>query len=71
VAGGFGAGNGLGQGVGVNVAHVNQLNVIRMAFDGTKVVVGNAAAPNQGEADFAVGDGGVVMHGENITSGKR
>jgi hypothetical protein len=63
---GFGAGvaGRLGGGARVDVAHAHQLAAVGMLADRAEVVVGDAAAADQGKADLAVDDGGrVVAHG--------
>jgi hypothetical protein len=59
---GAGAGNGIGQGLGVHVADVYQFNPILMFFDSAEMIGGNTTAPHQGQANLAVGDGLIVMH---------
>ena len=62
-AGTTGLGDGSLQRCGVGVADIDQFAAIGMRFHGGKVVLCDAAAADEGEADLAVDDGSRVMHG--------
>ena len=47
----------------VYITDVNQFDVVLMVLNRAKVVIGNAATADQGEADLAGGNRDVVVHG--------
>lgn len=48
----------------IDITHVNQLDTIGMLLDGTEMVVGYPATADQGEANPAIDNRGVVVHGQ-------
>ena len=59
--------HGFAQGSRIDVANIHQLGVFGVLGNGVEVVLGNAPAAHQGEADFAVDDG-AVRHGRGHQS---
>ena len=60
----FGAGtlNGLVESVAVNIANIDNFDVLGVLLHGAEVIGRNASAADKCHADLAIGNRGVVMH---------